>query len=87
MAGMSPPSPLPSLASAVPAKMRSRAALYLAERSANVSEVFAEAGESLLAYFPVCAAERFRMRMGDWNAEAGGMTLEPVPVLGDVVTS
>jgi hypothetical protein len=88
-----PPSPVPTLllASAVvrAAKMRSRAALYRAERSAKVPAIAPEAGEPSPSLAPlwVGAAERFRMRMGGWKAEAGGTTLERDPVLGDVITS
>jgi hypothetical protein len=84
-----PTSPVPSVAPA--AKMRSRAALYRAERSANDPTVADAAGAELLlslAPFWVDAAERLRMRMGDWKAEAGGTTpLGMDPVLGEVTTS
>src|SRR5260370_6479431 len=84
--------PMPSLvASVVPAaKMRSRAALYRTERSASVSApIGVEAGELELSLAsPFFCVERFRMRMGDWKAEAGGTTLGVMdPVLGDVTTS
>jgi hypothetical protein len=87
---------MPALASVVPAaKMRSRAALYRAERSAKVPALIgAEAGELELElslaspFFGVGPVERFRMRMGDWKAEAGGTTPGGMdPVLGDVATS
>ena len=84
------PSPVSVPASVAPAaKIRSRAALYRAERSANVPPVIA-ADELLLSLTPfrVGPAERLRMRMGGWKAEAGGTTpLGMDPVLGDVATS
>jgi hypothetical protein len=82
------------------AKMRSRAALYRAERSAKVpAAALIGAGELglglelSLASPPFCrvggaAVERFRMRMGDWKADAGGTTPgEMDPALEDVTTS
>ena len=76
--------------SVVRAKMRSRAALYRAERSAK--DPAEAAGELVppslaLAPFWVGPVERLRMRMGDWKAEAGGTTLGMDPVRGDVTTS
>ena len=64
--------------------MRSRAALYRAERSAKVPALIVDADDSSPAQFWVGAAERLRMRMGGWKAEAGGTTLETGP---DVTTS
>jgi len=80
------PSPTAVPPSVVPAKMRSRAASYRAERSAKVP-VKTDVGESSFAPRWVAATDRFRIRMGDWNAEAGGTTLGRDPVLDDVTTS
>lgn len=84
------PEPAASSSSVVRAKMRSRAALYRAERSAkDPAEAAGELAPPSLALAPFWAGpvERLRMRMGDWKAEAGGTTLEMDPVRGDVTTS
>ena len=88
--GVPVPVPEPVLipaSSVVRAKMRSRAALYRAERSAKVPADAADEPVLLSLALAPFWVERLRMRMGDWKAEAGGTTLEMAPVRGDVATS
>lgn len=85
--GVPEPVPISASSSVVRAKMRSRAALYRAERSAKVPADAADEPVLLSLVLAPFWVERLRMRMGDWKAEAGGTTLEMAPVRGDVATS